>query len=607
MQAIILAAGMGKRLGEYTKNNTKCMLPVNGLRLIDRVLRQLSTIDLNRVIIVVGYKGQNLIEYLGDRYNDKLHIEYLHNPIYDKTNNIYSLALAKDKLQEDDTLLIESDLIFSDKLFSMVVEYPYPNVALVAKYESWMDGTMVRVDSDYNIVHFVPKQAFKYSEIDSYYKTVNIYKLSKEFSINKYVPFLNAYSKALGNNEYYEQVLRVITMIDHAEIKALPIKDEKWYEIDDVQDLDIAETIFADDTNLVNKYSKRYGGYWRFPRLLDFCYLVNPYFPPKMMQEELQSNFVTLLTEYPSGMYVNSLLAGKYFNINRNYIVVGNGAAELIKSLIERLQGKIGVIFPTFEEYPNRKNQEQIVSYVPSDENFKYGADDIINYYDDKDITSLLLINPDNPTGNYIPVSDLRKLADWTSDKNVRFVVDESFVDFTVDYKNNSLLHDEILETYTNLVIVKSISKSYGVPGLRLGILASVDKELISQIKKDVSIWNVNSFAEYYMQIFGKYSKDYDKACETFIEERERFQAELKTIPFLKVIPSQANYFLCEVTENISAHELTFILLKKYNIFIKDCTTKIGLKNKDYVRIAVRNTEDNNKLVTALRDISNNK
>ena len=98
MQAIILAAGMGRRLGEYTRDNTKCMLPVNGVRLIDRVLGQLSQLGLSRVVIVVGYKGQNLIDYIGHRYDDRLKIEYVNNPVYDKTNNIYSLSLAKDKL-----------------------------------------------------------------------------------------------------------------------------------------------------------------------------------------------------------------------------------------------------------------------------------------------------------------------------------------------------------------------------------------------------------------------------------------------------------------------------------------------------------------------------
>lgn len=181
MQAIILAAGMGRRLGEWTKNQTKCMVPVNGVRLIDRVLGQLSKLSLQRVIIVVGYQGKALRDYIGHRYDDLLKIEYAENPIYDKTNNIYSLSLVKEQLQEDDTLLIESDLILSDRLFGMLLENPYPNLALVAKYETWMDGTMVRIDADNNIVNFISKDAFDYNDVASYYKTVNIYKFSKQF------------------------------------------------------------------------------------------------------------------------------------------------------------------------------------------------------------------------------------------------------------------------------------------------------------------------------------------------------------------------------------------------------------------------------------------
>ena len=211
MQAIILAAGMGRRLGEYTKDNTKCMVPVNGVRLIDRLLGQLAKQQLQRVVIVVGYKGKELREYLESQYGRQLTanclLQFAENPIYDKTNNIYSLALVKDLLQEDDTLLIESDLIFSDRIIPMIVDDPYPNLALVAKYETWMDGTMVRLDDDQNIVNFISKDAFNYNEVESYYKTVNIYKLSRQFSQQKYVPFLDAYTKAVGNNEYYENVV----------------------------------------------------------------------------------------------------------------------------------------------------------------------------------------------------------------------------------------------------------------------------------------------------------------------------------------------------------------------------------------------------------------
>mgnify|MGYP001740686509 FL=1 len=604
MQAIILAAGMGRRLGEYTRDNTKCMLPVNGVRLIDRVLGQLSQLGLSRVVIVVGYKGQNLIDYIGHRYDDRLKIEYVNNPVYDKTNNIYSLSLAKDKLQEDDTLLIESDLIFDDSLFRMILDNPYPNLALVDKYETWMDGTMVRIDEDNNIVNFIPKKAFKYKDVDSYYKTVNIYKFSREFSQNKYVPFLEAYSKALGNNEYYEQVLRVITLIDNAELKALPITNgAKWYEIDDVQDLDIAETLFADKDEFMYRYNMRFGGHWRFPKLLDFCYLVNPYFPTAHMKDELRANFDILLSEYPSGMYVNSLIAAKYFDIRQKYTVVGNGAAELIKSLMERVEGRIGVVYPTFQEYPNRKEQTEIIGFTPDNADLSYTADDLIRFYADKQLSTLLLINPDNPSGNFIPIVDVLRLATWCKERSIFFVVDESFVDFSEDFRNNSLLHNEILQAYPNLAVMKSISKSYGVPGLRLGILASSDEELINWMKHDVSIWNINSFAEFYMQIFGKYQKDYDRACQKFIAERERFMARLTDIPFLRVIPSQANYFLCQITEKYTSEELTRRLLMDFNILIKDCDNKDGLKNKNYVRIAVRDQKDNDTLVEALKTL----
>lgn len=601
MQAIILAAGMGKRLGEYTKNNTKCMVPVNGVPLIDRVLNQLSSLKLSRVVIVVGYEGQKLIDYIGNEYNG-LKIEYIFNSIYNKTNNIYSLALAKDKMQEDDTLLLESDLIFDDRLFSLVVDNPCPNLALVAKYEAWMDGTMVQIDDERNIVNFVPKEAFRHEQADSYYKTVNIYKLSKEFSANRYVPFLEAYMKAIGNNEYYENVLRILSFLDCKGLKALPITDEKWYEIDDKQDLDIAEALFADDEQLMQKFYSRYGGFWRFPKMLDFCYLVNPFFPSQRMLDEMKASFLTLLTEYPSGMKVNALLASKCWGVSEKYIVPGNGAAELIKFLMDNLNGKLGVIRPSFEEYPNRY-QGEVVTFIPQNSDFRYTGQDIIDYYANKDIANLLLINPDNPSGNFIPKDDILKVADWCKLNQVRFIVDESFVDFSEEYEICSMLDDTILESYPNMIVVKSISKSYGVPGLRLGIMASADEVLIKEAKKYVSIWNINSFAEFFMQIFTKYSKDYHKACGSFQAERADFLSKLCEIPFIHVMPTQANFVLCEVKEPYSSMEIVKRMLREHNILLSACSAKKGLQGGKYLRIAIRGHQDNARLIEAFKQL----
>ena len=601
MQAIFLAAGMGRRLKELTSNATKCMVEVNGQTMIERSLHNLESLKcVDKIIFVIGYEGDKLREYV-DSLGIDIPIEYIRNDIYDKTNNIYSLYLAKDKLMEDDTLLLESELVYEEAVIRKLVENPYPSLVLVDKFESWMDGTCIKIDDDNNIISFLDKKRFDFSETGEYYKTVNLYKFSKDFSIKHYVPFLEAYCKALGHNEYYEQVLKVITFLDNPEIKACKLNGEKWYEIDDVQDLDIAETIFASKEEKLKKMQSRFGGYWRYPKLLDFCYLVNPYFPDTKLISEMKSNFDTLLMNYPSGMGVNSLIAAKDFGLHKEQVVVGNGAAELIKSLMEHFTGKLGIIFPTFQEYPNRKNEYDIVPYIIDNDDFRYSADDLIEFYKDKDIDAIVIVNPDNPSGNYIPKKDILKLAKYLADKNIKLIVDESFVDFVDVEDNPTLLEEGILCDNPNLYVVKSISKSFGVPGIRLGILASDDLELIADIKKDVAIWNINSFAEFYLQIYEKYSKNYSTALKKFKSARDKYIKDLSSLDGIRVIPTQANYVTCEIISGKTSTQLAQDLLEK-NIFIKDLSTKKGFDGRNYIRIAVKNEEDNDKLIAALKE-----
>ena len=593
MQAVILAAGMGKRLKELTRDNTKCMVKVNGVTLIERMLHQLERHHLSRIVIVVGYEGQKLIDFIAT-------IGIQTPIVYDKTNNIYSLFLAKEYLRGEDTLLLESDIIFEDALLDELVNDPRETLALVDKYESWMDGTCLKVTDDDKIRQFIPGKKFNFKETEGCYKTVNIYKFSKHFSENLYVPFLDAYSKALGNNEYYEQVLRVIMILDEPEIRAKRLNNQRWYEIDDIQDLDIAESIFApDDDEKVSRIQKRYGGYWRYPKLLDFCYLVNPYFPPSKLIDEMTASAQKLLTQYPSGMRVNSLLAAKNFGVHEENILVGNGAAELIKSVMEKLSGKVGFVRPTFEEYPNRYDKTESICFTPANENFSYGVDELINFFGDKNLSALVVVNPDNPSGNFIPKYELIRLINWSAEKNLRLIIDESFVDFADE--NETLIEQNILSANKHLCVVKSLSKSHGIGGLRLGVLASGDTDFVTELKGDVAIWNINSFAEFYMQIAEKYKRDYLTALQKFRAERKCFVDELEKIPNLRVVPSQANFIMVELVGKISATELTKKLLVEHNLLVKDLSTKIPGKN--YLRFAVRNSADNDRLIAALKKI----
>ena len=598
MQAVILAAGMGKRLKELTQNNAKCMVKVNGVSLIERTLYILDKKQLSKIVVVVGFEKNKLVDYISN-----LHIRtpvvFVENQVYEKTNNIYSLLLAKECLSKEDTILLESDIIFEESVIDILLNDSRQTLALVDKFASWMDGTCMELDEDDSIKEFIPGKYLRFEEKEEYYKTVNIYKFSKDFSANIYIPFLEAYIKAMGVNEYYESVIKLIAMLEKSNIRAKRLTGQIWYEIDDAQDLDIASTLFADaGVTKYNAIASRYGGYWRYPGLLDFCYLVNPYFPPKKMIEEIKSNFEPLLSQYPSGMNVNAMLAAHNFNIKQEHIVIGNGAAELIKSLIELFSGRLGIITPTFEEYHHRFTGE-VVEFTSLKEDFSYNVQDIIDFYEKNSIEQLILINPDNPSGNYITEKEIIRLIEWCRHKNIKLVIDESFIDFADDNENLEITYisENILSMYDQLFIVKSISKSYGVPGIRLGIVASSNEYIISEIKKKVAIWNINSFAEFFMQILVKYRKDYMKSLVKIRQVREDFIKNINQYSFITAFPSQANYLLCEL-HGYSGTKITTELLEA-NILVKNITEKIN-NGKEYLRIAVRMREENNVLLKYL-------
>tara|TARA_B100000212_G_scaffold341400_1_gene324483 strand:+ start:603 stop:2396 length:1794 start_codon:yes stop_codon:yes gene_type:complete len=594
MQVLIPAAGMGKRLGQETSDKTKAMVKVCGKTLIERCLDSVVQHDIKRIILVVGYQKNKLKKFLGTSYKG-VDIHYVENNIFDTTNNIYSVFLARDYMLEDDTILIESDLIFDPKLLSMLIENPSENLALVDKYKTWMDGTVVKLNNDFSISHFISRSEFKYDQVNDYYKTVNIYKFSKSFLNYVYVPFLEAYASAMGDNEYYEQVLKVIVNLDKGHIKALPLNGESWYEIDNAQDLDNANLIFSKPNERYELLSGRYGGYWRFENLKDFCYLVNPYFPPKSLNNEIIFSLPKLMQSYPSGERTQAMLSGQMFGIPESQIVLGNGAAELIEKITEFLDGTFGIYKPTFEEYPARfKN---IDCRVPKSEGFSYGRDEVIKLAENND--GVILINPDNPSGNFIPYEDLISILKHLKKLGKYLVVDESFLDFAEGGFDSSLLNIEDLKKYPNLIVIKSIGKSYGVGGLRLGVLACSNIKLVKQVKDSLPIWNINSVAEFYMQIIGKYMTEYKESCEKLITARTQLMSNLKKIPYLVPYESQANYILCKVIDK-DAGKLASDLCNKYSILIKDCSGKANV-DEQYIRVAVRDTRDNESLVAGLK------
>lgn len=595
----MLAAGLGKRLAKYTKNNTKCMVDVAGVKLIDRAIAAIKKAGIKKFVLVLGYKAENLKEYILSHYKGELDFVFIDNKDYATTNNIYSFYLAKDELNKDDTILLESDIVFDEDLIKDVVNAPEENIVTVAKYESWMDGTCVTLDKHLFIESFVEKQNIEISKLDSYYKTVNIYKFTKEFASLTYIPFLEAYMKIQGLNSYYETSLKYICQLPGMKLKAFLMEDRPWYEIDDAQDLDIANVLFSHGKEKYELIETKYGGFWRYPHYLDFCYLVNPYFPSKQMVEKMQVELPTLLRDYPSGLSVQNMNAERLYGVNQDHILVGNGAAELINALGHVLTGKkVGVNLPAFNEYVRCFKGCSLYEIDNSKHDYQLSVPEIKKALEVCDYVSI--VSPDNPSGFMLDKTEMLDLISYAKKLGRGLIVDESFVDFAKKERRFTLLDDELINKNPHLIVVKSISKSYGVPGIRLGLLASSNVELLKEIKQEMQIWNINSFGEYYLQIYQLYAKDYLSACDKIVEQRERMVKELRSIKGLKVYDSEANYVLVELL-NHSSLELTVKLLDSYKIIIKDLSTKNKFNDKNFIRLAVRDQKDNDYLISVLK------
>ncbi len=597
MQAIILAAGMGKRLGKLTESDTMCMLEVNGIKLIDRALEALEEAGITKLCIVIGYKGSRVQSYLGNRWGS-IDISYVENSDYAKTNNIYSLLLASDFLKSDDTILLESDLIFEKEVIKELVEDPRENIVLVDKFQTWMDGTVISFNEEGIVNKFYSKKEQSNLVIEDFYKTVNIYKFSAKFSKYTYAPFLESYCKSVGLNEYYESVLSTIASLNQENLFAREISPRIWHEIDDVLDHATAETMFAKEENLHKAYSRRFGGYWRFPKLKDYCYLVNPYFPTERFNEVLKAEFNTLLSEYPSGLSVIESAAANLFQIDPSLITVGNGASELIIALSECLQiSNVGYFNPSFDEYSARFARHKLQSVNTFNLTHEQLLQELINL--SKSCDYIVLVNPDNPTGRFVNPNEILGVLGELKLNNCTLILDESFVDFSELFELGTVLRDQIFQQYSNLIVIKSISKSYGVAGIRLGVLATSNKEILEGVRKKLPVWNINSFAEKFLQKITYFQSDYWQSCRKLSDAREDFSRELRNSG-VRVWDSASNFLMLEMNNLFDLDGFANYMIGK-NFLIKTLTEKPGIPKGNFLRVAVKSEEENREFVQELR------
>ncbi len=345
-----------------------------------------------------------------------------------------------------------------------------------------------------------------------------------------------------------------------------------------------------------------YGGYWKY-KINDFCYLVNPYFPTDKMIKEMKKNMDKLIRNYPSTNITISETLSNTIKIPKENIAVANGASELIAIFGQLFVKSISVYVPTFDEYINRLKiqNKKVHIYETIDNDFQLNLDDFIRSIKTTKSNTALLIRPNNPTGMHITKKDAIYCLEKLSEVD-HVIVDESFVDM-VTIESNTSIEDQ-LKTFDNLVIIKSLSKSYGTPGLRLGYLLA-NKDITSVVRTNLPIWNINSFSQFFLEIFDKYKKDFFQSCKKMVEVTNNLYNNLLNISYITPYPTQANFILCKLNGYTSA-ELSAILFKKYNILVNDSSSKKGLDNR-FIRISSRTEEENQTLVATLKKIGEKK
>ena len=599
-KAVILAAGVGDRLRPLTDRLPKCLVPVNGVPILVNTLTHLADSGIKETVIVVGHLKEKILERIGGRFRG-MKIIYVESERYATTNNIYSLWLAREYL-DDDILLLEADVYFERELLDSLLRAGGENHAAVAHHQSWMSGTVVRLDKHDSIEAMVESRhqgpGFDYSNT---FKTVNIYRLGGRFLREHFLPCLDA-TIALGNvHDYYEMVLNELCSQDGLTMAAVRCDAISWIEIDNQDDLTAANYLFASKEQRYEYISSLHGDYWRYD-FVDHALLYNLYFPPEVLLNDISNHLRDLVLNYPSGQNVIAKLMATLIDQPSECIIVGNGASELIKVIGRRLKQRLIVPVPSFNEWVNAVPEGLVTESVLEPPSFQLDVERFAREAVNCAADIAIVLNPNNPTSLAVPKADLTWLVERLTDRDILLIIDESFIDFMAN-AGEATMETETGQ-YRNLAVIKSLSKCYGIGGLRLGYLLTDNSQFARAVREEIPIWNINAFAEAFLRLAPRYRKEFALSCDLVRADRDELYRGLCTIPGLTAYRPDANFVLCRVPDDaISGPELTRQLFIEHNILVKHCAGKTMPEADRYVRIASRTEAENQTLVEALASL----
>jgi histidinol-phosphate/aromatic aminotransferase/cobyric acid decarboxylase-like protein/choline kinase len=596
-RAIILAAGKGTRLQPLTADVPKCLVEVGGVPLLQRALRALASQGVVEAVIVIGYGGDVIRDRIGSHFAN-VAIRYVDAPDFDTTNNIRSLWDARDYLDQD-ILLLEADVAFDAAVVTALLRQPGSSAA-VAPYQRSLSGTVVRQNEHNDVTSFtLGAEQGPTFDLSTALKTVNIYLLREQLLRDAVVPCLCRAVEAGHVDRYYETVLQeCVAKGKLTNLTAVDVSASRWYEIDDHRDLDAAEFLFRDRDAQYDRIQQLHGSYWRYG-FTDHSYLYNMHFPPPAMLEVFRDDLHEVVTNYPVGQKEVAHLAADWTGANPDNLAIANGAAELIKILGNQFMQRLTIPTPSFNEYEAVIPGAGLNRFPLTPGTFELDVDAFAESAIQWQSDTAIVVTPNNPTALSVSREDILRLARRLEPQGCRLIVDESFIEFARAASEGSV--EDAIEHHPNLVVIKSLSKVFGIAGLRIGYLLSADRDLINAVRAALPIWNINGLAEEFLRTVGRYRAEFAASCDLTRSAAAQLHEDLRTLPGIDPIEPDANFILARLTDPLaSAPEVARRLYIEHNILIKDCAAKSMPEAARYLRIASRTPEENSVLVTAL-------
>jgi len=345
---------------------------------------------------------------------------------------------------------------------------------------------------------------------------------------------------------------------------------------------------------------------------VDACFLSNPYatdlFLEYLGREVIRTGRLRRLLEfYPSQ---NRVIAGKLsaaIAVPTENLFIGNGAVEIIQAILHRFTGdKILVNLPTFSPYHEfaRPDTKVVYNLLPRENDFRFDPEAYLRRVRSERPDTLVLINPNNPDGGYIPYATLVGMLEQLRDvPNV--IVDESFIHFACegdDYAFRSLTGD--VGRFPNLMVVKSMSKDFGVAGIRAGY-AVMAPDRVRSLLDNGFLWNSSGLAEYFFDLYSRpeFLVEYERKRVHYIRHSHRFFSRLSMMPGIHAYPTNANFILIELRNGMTAEDMVCHLLVRRGIYTRTCDDKKGLEPGKFIRVASRCRSENRFVLRAFRDI----